>query len=429
LPAVTTEVGATVRLAIAALIGVGVGLEREWSGHASGPNARFAGLRTFLLLGIVGGVAGLLLSMGSLAAGSVAMAGGMALGVAAYIATVRRPNTEIDGTTETAALAVVALGALAGIGWLALAAGAGSVIVLALSEKTRLHWLVRRLSESELRAALQFAVLALVVLPLLPAGPMAGPLAIRPRALWTIVLFFSALNFAGFAARRAVGPTVGYAVAGMLGGLVSSTGVTLDFSRTSRREPALGAALAHGVIGACTVLIPRVLVVSAVLNIDVALRLVWMVWPVALCGATLVFIAWRRNRGATHTEEQGVGQAVESPLRLRAAIQMALAFQVALTLIRLVSDRWGAIGIYPTAAALGLTDVDALTVSMSRVDTGVTPTVAAQAIAIGIMANTLLKLGLAAGVGVGSFRSVATRGLAAMVAASAAGLALSIWYV
>ena len=202
----------------AALIGLGVGLEREWSGHASGPNARFAGLRTFLLLGIVGGVAGLLLSVGSMAAGSVAMAGGMALGVAAYVATVRRPNTEIDGTTQTAALAVLVLGALAGIGWLALAAGAGSVIVLALSEKTRLHWLVRRLSERELRAALQFAVLALVVLPLLPAGPIGGPLAIRPRALWTIVLFFSALNFAGFVARRAVGPTVGYAVAGMLGG-------------------------------------------------------------------------------------------------------------------------------------------------------------------------------------------------------------------
>ena len=135
--AVTTESEATVRLAIAALVGLGVGLEREWSGHASGPNARFAGLRTFLLLGIVGGVAGLLLSVGSMAAGSVAMASAMALGVAAYVATVRRANTEIDGTTETAALAVVALGALAGIGWLALAAGAGSVIVLALRMRSR----------------------------------------------------------------------------------------------------------------------------------------------------------------------------------------------------------------------------------------------------------------------------------------------------
>src|SRR6185436_16362818 len=98
---------------------------------------------------------------------------------------------------------------------------------------------------------------------LLPQGPFGGVLAIRPRGIWTIVLFFSALNFAGFLARRAVGPGAGYTLTGLLGGLISSTGVTLDFSRKSRREPELGAALGLGVIGACTVLIPRVLVMSA----------------------------------------------------------------------------------------------------------------------------------------------------------------------
>jgi len=100
------ELESGVRLAIAALIGLGVGLEREWSGHATGPNARFAGLRTFFLLGLIGGAAGLLLGESHEGAASVAIAGGMAISIAAYVMTVRRPNAEIDGTTEAAALTV-----------------------------------------------------------------------------------------------------------------------------------------------------------------------------------------------------------------------------------------------------------------------------------------------------------------------------------
>ena len=211
-----------VRLSIAALVGAGVGLEREWSGHASGPQARFAGLRTFLLLGILGGCAGLFVSLSAPGLAIAFAAGGSALAVAAYVTAQRRPGVEPDGTTEAAALVVIALGAIAGSGSIALAAGAGSVVVLALSEKARLHWLVTRLGDAELHAALQFSVLALVVLPLLPSGPFLGVIAIRPRALWAVVLLLSALNFCGFIARRVLGPNRGYGVAGMLGGVVSS---------------------------------------------------------------------------------------------------------------------------------------------------------------------------------------------------------------
>lgn len=415
-----TELDAAARLAIAAVVGLGVGLEREWSGHTSGPNARFAGLRTFLLLGIVGGVAGLLLDEGFTLAGAAAIAGAMALGVSAYLVTLRKREADVDGTTEVAALAVVVLGAVAGVGWLALAAGAGSVVVLALSEKARLHWAVRRATERELRAALQFAVLALVVLPLLPPGPIGGVLAVRPRLLWTIVLFFSALNFAGFLARRAVGPGAGYTLTGLLGGLISSTGVTLDFSRLSRQDPSLGGPLAYGVIGACTVLIPRVLVVSTVLNPDVGRRLCWLLWPAAVAGVAMLLVGWRRERHAT-----GAATAdAESPLRLRIAIQMAVAFQIAVTVIALVHSAWGTMGLYPTAAALGLTDVDALTVSMSRLPGDASADVAAVAITIGVLANTLLKIGLAAGIGTGRYRRVAIMGLVALAAAIGLGLIL-----
>ena len=155
--------------------------------------------------GLTGGGAGLLAVQGFSSVAMGLMLGGAALSCGAYIMATRRIGAGIDGTTEAAALAVLALAALAGMGWLTLAAAAGSVVMLALSEKTRLHALVRSVGETELHAALQFTVLAVVVLPLLPSGPMFGPLEIRPRALWSVVLLFSALNFAGYLARRAVG--------------------------------------------------------------------------------------------------------------------------------------------------------------------------------------------------------------------------------
>src|SRR5689334_4606937 len=128
-----SELDTAARLAIAALVGLGVGLEREWSGHASGPRARFAGLRTFMLLGLLGGAAGVLVAQSFRAAAAALILAGAALTVSAYVMAVRRLDAELDGTTEAAALIVIALGALAGVGRIALAAGAGSLVVLALS--------------------------------------------------------------------------------------------------------------------------------------------------------------------------------------------------------------------------------------------------------------------------------------------------------
>jgi uncharacterized membrane protein (DUF4010 family) len=219
------------RLAVAALCGLAVGVEREWSGHATGPHGRFAGMRTFLLLGGLGGCAGWFASNGDVALAVAFIAGAMAFIVAAYFAAARPGGIAVEGTTEAAALLVVALGTLAGFGFLAVASGAAAVTVLVLSEKERLHAAVAHADAREMRAAFQFAVLALVVLPVLPDqtyGPLGG---IRPRALWIVVLIFSGVNFLGYVARRAVGVTRGYGVAGLLGGVISSTAVTWQFAR------------------------------------------------------------------------------------------------------------------------------------------------------------------------------------------------------
>jgi uncharacterized membrane protein (DUF4010 family) len=339
--------------------------------------------------------------------------------------TARPGGHTVEATTEVAALVVLALGALAGLGFLELASGATAIMVLALSEKARLRQFVTRIGEHELRAGLQFAVLALVVMPLLPAGRY-GPLGgLEPRGLWIIVLLFSALNFAGYLARKAVGAERGYGVTGLMGGLVSSTAVTFQFSRLSRSDPSLGTGLAVGVVGASTVLLPRVLIISAILNADVARALVPFVLPPFALGATLLaFAAARRWEPAQEAKEAA---EIQNPLGLTSAIKMAFAFQASLMLISYVSSTIGASGVLASAALLGLTDMDALTLSMTRL--GTTPDLvrlSARAIAIGLLGNSALKMALVLGLGASRYRWLAALGLGTLALTGA--IALSVFW-
>lgn len=407
------------RLAIAALVGAAVGIEREWSSTASDTQGRFAGLRTFFLLGLIGGAAGILLTIGQIAPATVLFAGAAALIIAAYVMKLRVHPKLIDGTTEMAALVVLALTLLAGLGYLALAGAGVAIVVLALGEKTRLHDWVHRIDQVEMRAGLQFLVLALVVLPLLPTGPYEALLGFRPRVLWMIVLLLSGLSFVGYIAHQVVGPTRGYGVTGIVGGFISSTAVTLQFSRLSRVHPKQGVGLALGVIGACTVLPVRVFVVAMALSLKVGVALIPYLLPTFLMGALLLTLGLRyAPKGAAEGAED------KSPLRLRAALIMAVGFQLSMFALDYTRAHWGTRGLIGSAVFLGLTDVDALTVSMSRLADGADITaLAALGIAVGIASNTVFKLAIAAVLGTASFRRWSVTGLILLLAA----LGTTLW--
>ena len=408
-------------IAVAALAGRAVGVERELSGHASGPAQRFAGVRTFFMLGTAAGIAGWLAGHGFGAAGTALLLGGAILVAAAYVMAARGGGEAVDGTTEVAALAVLAIGTAAGLGLLALAGGAAAVIALALGEKERIERSVRRIDPRELRAGLQFAVLALVILPVLPAGPFSlGPLgSFRPRGLWTVVLLFSGLNFAGYVARRAIGRTAGYPIAGLLGGTISSTAVALGFSQRSRETPSLAAPLAVGVVGACTVLLPRVWMVSTILNPRMALALAPFLLPPLVVGLGMTGVGLGRRASSEPSAED----ELRSPLGLWGAVKMALAFQAVLILIHVIEAQFGRPGVLTSAAVLGLTDVDALTLAMARLGAEAEMLrTAARAIAIGVLSNTVLKLGLTLVFGAPAFRRVAATQLGVLVVATGLGL-------
>jgi uncharacterized membrane protein (DUF4010 family) len=404
-----------VGIAIAALGGAAVGLEREWSGHAGGPEAHFAGIRTFTLLGGLAGVAGWLWSLGLRPMAIVLLAGATVLVVAAYVAASRRV---IDGTTEVAALVVLSAGILAGTGYLVLASAITAITTLLLVEKSRLHAMIARIDDAGLRAGVRFAVMAVVILPLLPEGPY-GPLGgVRPRQLWLFVLLFSGLSFIGYVARRVIGTERGYSVAGLLGGFVSSTAVAFTFARLSRQDRNLSFPLSVGVVAACSVMTLRVLVATAVLRPALALALIPYLAVPFLVGAIIVLIGFKRR------EEKASVQSPSNPLQVMSALQMAALFQVVLFAVYAVRAHWGEAGVLFSGAVLGLTDVDVLTISMAKSAEGqIAIPVAAQAIAIGILSNTIMKLLFGVAIGKGRFRILMPAWLALMAIASAASIA------
>lgn len=369
------------------------------------------------MLGAVGGFSGWLWTAGITAPAAILFAGAVAIVAAGYVAASRR---DIEGTTEVAALVVLSAGVLAGLGSVRLASGIIALATLLLVEKSSLHALVRRIDDVSLRSGVRFAVMALVILPLLPEGPH-GPLGgIRPRELWALVLFFSGLSFGGYIARRLVGSDHGYLVTGLLGGVVSSTNVTFTFARTSRIEPFMDRAIAFGAVGASAVLYPRVLIATAFLNPAVVGPLALYLAPPAVVAAVVTAFGARQPTASAVSD---VPQA--NPLQLRGALQMAVLFQGVLMAVNVARRVWGESGVFTSAAILGLTDVDALTVSMSRgVAQAVSPEVAATAIAIGVLTNTGMKLGLALLLGNRRFKMIAGGTLALMALASAMAIAL-----
>ena len=413
---ISNEMDVALRLAVAGLGGLAVGIEREWSSRVAERVVRFAGVRTFLLLGLIGGICAELQRRGQPGAGVAVLGAAALLAVVAY--GLKALKGDVDGTTEVSALLVLGAGFLSGLGMLGLASGIFAITALVLVEKSRMHSLVERIQSQTLEAAARFAVLALVILPLLPTGPFGPDPGFRPRELWALVLVFSGLSFAGYIALRIAGPSSGYGIAGFFGGLISSTAVTFHFSRDSRDQPGIGGALAVGVIAACTVLPIRVALLAGGLNPQVGREAFPFLWPPFVVGLAALAFTLRRREAVT-----GPIELPENPLRLMAAIQLTIAFQLVFYAMHWVQHAFGSGGVLVSAALVGSTDLDSLTYSMVKLGAvdGAIP-VAGRALGVGVLANTAVKLALAVALGRGSFRKLAGVGLIAMMVACVAAL-------
>ena len=397
----TEDANLALRFAVAIALGMLLGLERERTKGEEGG----AGVRTFALIALAGAMAGYLdenLGLGWLAlAVFVAVA---ALLISLYLITALRGDVGV--TTEVSALLAFLLGVLCARGQLQIGAWVAVAMALLLALKDWLHRLARRIDTSDVEATLKFGIVTLIILPLVPDqnyGP--EPLnVLNPYKVWLMVVLISGLNFASYLLIKIVGAEHGIGIAGVLGGLVSSTAVTLGFSQRSREPGEDASALALGILLAWTVMFFRVVIMSAVISGRLGLRVALAMGLLCAVSLGACYWLWRRQKA----RERGEVKAGHNPFELDEAIKFGVLFGVVVFVAKAAQVYLGEAGLYLAAAIAGLTDVDAITLAMANLAASDDQNlvVAARAIVIAALANTLVKSGIAAGLGSPELRRV-----------------------
>jgi uncharacterized membrane protein (DUF4010 family) len=409
------------RLGSALLVGALIGFERGWRKRDEPQGTRTAGLRTFSLVGLFGGIAGVIEPTGSavlIAAGIVAVG---ALAVAMYAAAVRS-HGNIGATTEVTTLVVFGLGVLAGRGNFVLAIASAVVVVALLDMKALLHGAMLKVRHDELRAAIKLLLVSAVLLPILPDSGYGPGGVLNPYRLWWIVVLVSALSLAGHFAQRLVGPRHGIIAMGLVGGLVSSTALTVSAARLAAANPANSQAQAAAVVAAKAVMCLRILIVAAALNAALLRFLLPSLVAAALAGLAMAFLAHRRGR-ASNAETDGRKHSDDLPVPDDFVTAIIFALVVAAAIVGTHYARlWlGPVGLYATAALAGVVDVDAVTVTAAMSDAGVALSAGAILVAAGV--NTVAKIGIAASLGPRDFAGRVGMMMAGVLAAGAAGAA------
>jgi uncharacterized membrane protein (DUF4010 family) len=383
-------------LGVALAIGLLIGVERGWSERGEQEGTRIAGVRTFALIGLFGGAA----ALAARPHGAwVTALGLLALGVLlasahAVHAQVRRDQLGITG--PVAALLTFVLGALAASGAVTLAAAAAVVAALLLSSKPTLHRWLGTLSREELSAGLQLLLLSVVVLPLLPDQGYGPWQALNPHRIWWMVVLIAAISFVGYFALKIAGARRGSVFTGFFAGLASSTALTLHYSRLARNQPPQSRFFATGILLACGTMLPRIAVVLGIM----APALLFPALPaLALMTLTLYSVAlvhWTR----LPAEGSELATPLTNPLELPAAVGFGTLLALVMVLAKGVELWLGDAGVLALAAASGIADVDAITLSLAGMSqTGLEPRIAVTGIVIAAACNCLVKGGMAVAIG------------------------------
>ena len=414
------------RLGAALAIGLLVGTQRQFAKHREqGVEDLFAGVRTFALLALAGGLgayAAALLGSPLVFAATMAVGGGLI--VVAYMAGVKRGD--IGLTTEVAALVTLFAGALCAWGELATGAAVGVVTTVLLALKVESESLVRNLTREDVAATLKFAVITLLVLPLLPDATYGPPPfdVVSPFKVWLMVVFISGISFLGYVLVKTVGARRGVGLTGLLGGLASSTAVTLTFASRSKGQQALVGPIALGLVIAWTTMFGRVLVVAGAVN-PALLASLWL--PIVgggVAGLAYAAFLWVRHRNEADAPEDEM--SFVNPFELGPALTFGLLYGVILVVARAAELYFGEAGIYAAAVASGLADVNAITLSlaeMSRGEGALSHDTATLGIVLATMSNTLVKGGIVVALGSGALRRTILPAVG-LILATALGLAV-----
>jgi uncharacterized membrane protein (DUF4010 family) len=385
----TAEYDLFIRFAMALGIGFIIGLQREFS-HGRDGRDIIAGERTFALLSMGGCLAAMIsdhLESPFILIG-ILLIFGVFTSIAYFSDAWKRGQVGI--TSEVAIIIAVLIGVLCYYGDLTTAAAIGITTTVLLSIKLETDRFVRALTREEVFAALQLAVISAIVLPLLPNRSFFDPPfdVLNPFNIWLMVVFISGINFLGYVFMKVVSSDQGITLAGFLGGLVSSTAVSLSFSERSKREAGLAKPLALAITIAWTVMFVRVLIEVGVLN-RALLGIVWV--PIAAAGAAALLYCAYLYFSRRPTEKSDL--ALTNPIDLGSAIKFGLLYAFILLVSRAAYLYYGDTGIFVSSILSGLADVDAITLSMSELSNSgaLELHTASRAIVLAAMSNTVTK--------------------------------------
>lgn len=375
-------------IALALALGLLVGVQRGWTTRNAPAGSRFAGIRTFGLLGLAGGIAGALQPRaGALAA--VLLAASAVLVVIGYWRSAVR-NDSISGTASVAGLLTLACGYMAGAGEFALASAASGIMLLVLALRTRLHGWLETLDEQEVTAIARFALIALVILPLLPDTAFGPYDAWRPRQLWLVVVMVSGFSFIGYFAAQHLGAARGVLVTAAAGSMVSSTAVTAALAARLRDGEGDPAILNAGIALASAVMFVRVMVLTGALAAFALPTLA--LFAVPGLAVSLLACGWQLRRRAGAAPASAAPVALRNPLAFGPALLLMGLVMVTTVAANWMLARFGDAGLAIMLAITGAFDVDSAIITMGNLPgSPLRPAVAGLVLLSPIVLNSLFK--------------------------------------
>lgn len=382
-------------LLIALLLGAIIGIQRGWVKRNSVEGSRVAGIRTYSLVGLLGGLVAILADHYSPLLLGFAF---IALVILACIAFVMKQKNsgDVSITGLVSLLVTFILGCLAVAGEAVLAASAAVITALVLDNKKELHEALQKLQEYELDAALRLLLISIVLLPLLPNKAYGPWKALNPYEIWWMVVLIASISFVGYFAIKIGGTKRGILFTSIFAGLSSSTALTLQFSHLSREQPGISPLLASGILLSCGTMFPRLLVIVSVLNP----HLVKLLWPIVLAMMIALYLPawliWRRSQ----VEQVEQSNKQSNPLALQSALVFGALLAVIMLLSHALLDWFGNTGVLMLSAVSGITDVDAISLALGRQSTQhLNLTTAALGIIIAASVNTMVKMGMVMALG------------------------------
>ncbi|MCQ9075581.1 MULTISPECIES: MgtC/SapB family protein [Vibrio] len=382
-------------LFVALLLGAIVGTQRGWVMRNSVEGSRVAGIRTFSLVGLLGGLVGILANLYTPLLLGFAL---IALVILACIAFViqQRKSEDISITGVVSLVITFVLGSLAVSGEPVLAAAAAVITAVVLDNKRELHQALQRLQEYELDAALRLLLISIVLLPLLPNQAYGPWNALNPYEIWWMVVLIASISFVGYFAIKIGGAKRGILFTSVFAGLSSSTALTLQFSHLSREQSSISPLLASGILLSCGTMFPRLLIVLSVINP----QLVTLLWPIVMIMMIALYFPawWIWRRSEVGKVEQSNKQT--NPLALQSALFFGVVLAVIMLLSHALADLFGNAGVLILSALSGITDVDAISLALGRQST---QTLSVETAALGILiaasVNTVVKMGMVVAIG------------------------------